>query len=49
MYQEYRFENVMGHYEIYDDCGSFAFSADTLEEAFEELREMARGIGETAS
>lgn len=48
MYQEYRFENVMGHYEVYDNNGRFAFSADTLEEAFDEIRDITRSLGEAA-
>lgn len=48
MYQEYRFENVMGHYEVYDEIGRFVFSADTMEEAFEEIREITKTIPNAA-
>jgi hypothetical protein len=31
------FKNVGGHIEVYDACGKFQFSADTMEEAWSEL------------
>lgn len=33
----YTIENVCGHYEVYDEMGSFLFSADTRAEIMEEL------------
>lgn len=35
----YRFLTVGGHIEVYSPEGEFAFSADTVKEAMEELRE----------
>lgn len=32
-----QFRNVGGHIEVYDACGRFLFSADTVEEAWQEL------------
>lgn len=32
-----QFRNVCGHIEVYDASGSFLFSADTMEEAWQEL------------
>ncbi len=32
----YNFVYRNGHVMAYDECGNFAFSADTLEEAYEE-------------
>ena len=34
---EYRIVFVMGHVEVWDDKGHFLFSADTEEEAMEDL------------
>lgn len=39
--RNYTFKFVDGHYEIYGSDGSFLFSADTQEEAIEELEEEA--------
>lgn len=33
----YSIEYVNGHIEVYDDTGAFLFSADTKQEALEEL------------
>ncbi len=33
----YEFRNVRGHIEVYDETGSFLFSADSMLEAHEEL------------
>lgn len=35
----YTIINVCGHYEVYDCCGKFLFSADTKAEAYSELGE----------
>ena len=32
-----QFRNVCGHIDVYADSGSFLFSADTMEEAWQEL------------
>lgn len=32
-----QFRNVGGHIEVYDASGEFLFSADTMEEAWQEL------------
>lgn len=32
-----QFRNVCGHIEVYDARGEFLFSADTMEEAWQEL------------
>lgn len=32
-----QFKNVYGHIEVYDAYGEFLFSADTMEEAWQEL------------
>lgn len=36
----YKFQYVSGHVEVYDQSGNFLFSADTQQEAMEELRSM---------
>ncbi len=33
----YTIENIYGHYEVYDETGSFLFSADTRAEIMAEL------------
>ena len=40
----YRLIAVGGHIEVYSPEGEFAFSADTVKEAMEELREELAGI-----
>lgn len=35
---DYRLQVVNGHVEVFDASGAFAFSADTMQEALEELR-----------
>lgn len=35
----YTIINVRGHYEVYDNCGNFIFSADTKAEALSEMGE----------
>lgn len=35
----YRIINVRGHFEVFDCCGRFLFSADTMSEALQELGE----------
>ena len=35
MTQQFRY--VGGHIEVYSECGEFLFSADTMQEAWEEL------------
>lgn len=37
---DYRFENVNGHIEVYDMQGVFQFSADTMQEAVADLRDL---------
>lgn len=37
----FKFENVMGHIQVYDHKGNFLFSADSEREAREELEEYA--------
>ncbi len=37
----YSIEYVNGHVEVYDESGAFMFSADTRQEALEELRDAA--------
>ena len=37
---DYRFKYVNGHVEVYDRLGRFLFSADTNQEALEELESM---------
>lgn len=39
MMAEYRVKTVSGHVEVYAPNGEFVFSADTVKEAMEELRE----------
>ncbi len=34
---DYEFRNVNGHVEVYSRSGAFQFSADTTQEAMEEL------------
>ncbi len=41
MTQRYELRWVRGHVEVYDASGRFCFSADTVGEAQEELRDMA--------
>lgn len=38
---EYSIEYVNGHIEVYDITGAFLFSADSKQEALEELRNAA--------
>ena len=38
---EYSIESVNGHIEVYDNTGAFLFSADSKQEALEELRNAA--------
>ncbi len=38
---EYSIEYVNGHIEVYDSTGAFLFSADSKQEALEELRNAA--------
>lgn len=38
---EYSIEYVNGHIEVYDNTGAFLFSADSKQEALEELRNAA--------
>jgi hypothetical protein len=33
---DYSFVYRNGHVAVYDECGNFAFSADTMEEAYDE-------------
>lgn len=37
----YRICRVAGHVEVYDGSGAFCFSADSTQEAMEELRALA--------
>ncbi len=37
---EYRILNVNGHVEVYDGMGQFQFSADTEQEAWNDLEEL---------
>lgn len=39
MMDRYEFRYVMGHVEVYDVRGGFCFSADSMAEAMNELRE----------
>ncbi len=39
--ENFRIEYVLGHIEVFDRSGSFCFSADTMAEVMEELREAA--------
>ena len=41
MTQSFELRYVRGHVEVYDANGRFCFSADTMAEAYDELREMA--------
>ncbi len=41
MAQRFEIRYVRGHVEVFDGQGQFCFSADTLSEAEEELRELA--------
>lgn len=41
MAERFELRYVMGHVEVYDQNGRFVFSADTLAEAEDELRELA--------
>ena len=36
---DYRLQVVIGHIEVYNPNGGFEFSADTMQEALEELKE----------
>ena len=38
----YSIRNVHGHIQVYDSKGNFLFSADTEQEAREELKEYAK-------
>ena len=38
---EYSIEYVNGHIEVYDNTGAFLFSADSKQQALEELRNAA--------
>ena len=38
---DYEIRWVYGHVEVYDNAGTFRFSADSEREALEELRELA--------
>ncbi|MEA4891843.1 MAG: hypothetical protein VB085_04695 [Peptococcaceae bacterium] len=38
---DYRLRYINGHVEVYDRLGRFLFSADTQQEALEELEKMA--------
>ena len=37
---DYRIENRNGHVEVFDQWGNFIFSADTEQEAAQDLREL---------
>ena len=37
---EYRIQNVNGHVEVFDGQGGFLFSADTRQEAENDLKEL---------
>ena len=41
MADRFELRYVRGHVEVYDEAGVFCFSADTVSEAQEELRDMA--------
>ncbi len=41
MAQQFELRYVRGHVEVYDEAGRFCFSADTMGEAQDELRELA--------
>lgn len=36
----YQIKNIGGHVEVFDQAGGFVFSADTVQEARADLREM---------
>ena len=38
----YSVRQVRGHYQVYDQCGRFLFSADSEREAWEELEDFAK-------
>ncbi len=40
MTERFELRYVQGHVEVYDSAGQFCFSADTVSEAQDELREM---------
>lgn len=40
---EYRMISVNGHVEVLDRRGNFLFSADTEQEAWQDLRELSAG------
>jgi len=40
MFMEYRIKYVGGHIEVYDADGKFLFSADTVQEAMQDLDEL---------
>lgn len=42
---DYSFNNRGGHIEVLDAAGRFMFSADTLSEAYRELKDMDREEG----
>ncbi|MDD3260660.1 MAG: hypothetical protein PHU79_01925 [Oscillospiraceae bacterium] len=37
----YQIKNINGHVEVFDRCGRFLFSADTAQEAENDLKELA--------
>ena len=41
MYRGYEIISIRGHYEVYDQNGSFVLSADTRSEAISELEDAA--------
>lgn len=41
MTERFELRYVRGHVEVYDESGRFCFSADTMGEAQDELRDMA--------
>ena len=41
MTEQFELRYVRGHVEVYDERGRFCFSADTMGEAQDELRDMA--------
>lgn len=42
MTERFELRQVRGHVEVYDSSGRFCFSADTMEEAKIDLRELAQ-------
>lgn len=42
MTEQFELRYVGGHVEVYDGAGEFCFSADTVGEARDELRDMAQ-------